>query len=100
YLYELPQSDARGSFSSVNQSIVTIGFSASYLANYAFAAFDVWRWVLGLEEVPFVSWLFGVLFMTESPRWLLDKRGETAERDVMKLTNQASDIDHEIENMR
>ncbi|EJG0128031.1 sugar porter family MFS transporter [Staphylococcus pseudintermedius] len=100
YLSELAPTDARGSLSSLNQLMITIGILASYLVNYAFAPIEGWRWMLGLAVVPSVILMIGVIFMLESPRWLLEKRGEKAARDVMKLTYPASEIDHEIENMK
>ncbi|MBU7227741.1 sugar porter family MFS transporter [Staphylococcus pseudintermedius] len=100
YLSELAPTDARGSLSSLNQLMITIGILASYLVNYAFAPIEGWRWMLGLAVVPSVVLMIGVIFMPESPRWLLEKRGEKAARDVMKLTYPASEIDHEIENMK
>ncbi|MDE9877958.1 sugar porter family MFS transporter [Staphylococcus pseudintermedius] len=100
YLSELAPTDARGSLSSLNQLMITIGILASYLVNYAFAPIEGWRWMLNLAVVPSVILMIGVIFMPESPRWLLEKRGEKAARDVMKLTYPASEIDHEIENMK
>ncbi|EPQ9602323.1 sugar porter family MFS transporter [Staphylococcus pseudintermedius] len=100
YLSELAPTDARGSLSSLNQLMITIGILASYLVNYAFAPIEGWRWMLGLAVVPSVILMIGVIFMPESPRWLLEKRGEKVARDVMKLTYPASEIDHEIENMK
>ncbi|MDK3689308.1 sugar porter family MFS transporter [Staphylococcus pseudintermedius] len=100
YLSELAPTDARGSLSSLNQLMITIGILASYLVNYAFAPIEGWRWMLGLAVVPSVILMIGVIFMPESPRWLLEKRGEKAARDVMKLTYPDSEIDHEIENMK
>lgn len=100
YLSELAPTDARGSLSSLNQLMITIGILASYLVNYAFAPIEGWRWMLGLAVVLSVILMIGVIFMPESPRWLLEKRGEKAARDVMKLTYPASEIDHEIENMK
>lgn len=100
YLSELAPTDARGSLSSLNQLMITIGILASYLVNYAFAPIEGWRWMLGLAVVPSLVLMIGVIFMPESPRWLLEKRGEKAARDVMNLTYPASEIDHEIENMK
>ncbi|MBI5974312.1 sugar porter family MFS transporter [Staphylococcus canis] len=100
YLSELAPTDARGSLSSLNQLMITIGILSSYLVNYAFAPIEGWRWMLGLAIVPSLILMIGVIFMPESPRWLLEKRGEKAARDVMKLTYPESEIDKEIANMK
>lgn len=100
YLSELAPTDARGSLSSLNQLMITIGILSSFLVNYALSPFDAWRWMLGLAVVPSFILMIGVIFMPESPRWLLEKRGEKAARDVMKLTYPDHEIDIEIANMK
>ncbi|ARJ50521.1 sugar porter family MFS transporter [Staphylococcus lutrae] len=100
YLSELAPTDARGSLSSLNQLMITIGILSSYLVNFAFAPIEGWRWMLGLAVVPSLILMVGVIFMPESPRWLLEKHGEKAARDVMNLTYPLAEIDHEIENMK
>lgn len=100
YLSELAPTDARGSLSSLNQLMITIGILSSFLVNYALSPFDAWRWMLGLAVVPSLILMIGVIFMPESPRWLLEKRGEKAARDVMKLTYPDHEIDIEIANMK
>ncbi|KFE41507.1 sugar porter family MFS transporter [Staphylococcus agnetis] len=100
YLSELAPTDARGSLSSLNQLMITIGILSSFLVNYALAPFEAWRWMLGLAVVPSLILMIGVIFMPESPRWLLEKRGEKAARDVMKLTYPEHEIDLEIANMK
>lgn len=100
YLSELAPTDARGSLSSLNQLMITIGILSSFLVNYALSPFEAWRWMLGLAVVPSLILMIGVIFMPESPRWLLEKRGEKAARDVMKLTYPDHEIDIEIANMK
>ncbi|MEB7825009.1 sugar porter family MFS transporter [Staphylococcus chromogenes] len=100
YLSELAPTDARGSLSSLNQLMITIGILSSFLVNYALSPFEAWRWMLGLAVVPSLILMIGVIFMPESPRWLLEKRGEKAARDVMKLTYPEHEIDIEIANMK
>ncbi|REI00210.1 MFS transporter [Staphylococcus felis] len=100
YLSELAPTEARGSLSSLNQLMITIGILSSYLVNLAFTPIEGWRWMLGLAVVPSLILMIGVIFMPESPRWLLEKRGEKAARDVMKLTYPEGEIDKEIANMK
>ncbi|MDW8565741.1 sugar porter family MFS transporter [Staphylococcus shinii] len=100
YLSEMAPTEQRGSLSSLNQLMITIGILSSYLINYAFTPIEGWRWMLGLAIVPSVILLVGVAFMPESPRWLLEHRSEKAARDVMKLTFKDSEIDKEIADMK
>ncbi|MCY1569079.1 sugar porter family MFS transporter [Staphylococcus pettenkoferi] len=100
YLSEMAPTEHRGSLSSLNQLMITIGILASYLVNYAFTPIEGWRWMLGLAVVPSLILLIGVAFMPESPRWLLEHRSEQAARDVMRLTFPEHEIDKEIADMR
>ncbi|AMG19609.1 MFS transporter [Staphylococcus saprophyticus] len=100
YLSEMAPTEQRGSLSSLNQLMITIGILSSYLINYAFTPIEGWRWMLGLAVVPSLILLIGVAFMPESPRWLLEHRSEKAARDVMKLTFKDSEIDKEIADMK
>src|SRR5699024_10168492 len=100
YLSEMAPTESRGSLSSLNQLMITIGILSSYLINYAFADMEAWRWMLGLAVVPSVILMIGVLFMSESPRWLLEHRSEKSARKVMKITRKSVEIDEEIANMR
>ncbi|MDG0844019.1 sugar porter family MFS transporter [Staphylococcus equorum] len=100
YLSEMAPTEQRGSLSSLNQLMITIGILSSYLINYAFTPIEGWRWMLGLAIVPSIILLIGVAFMPESPRWLLEHRSEKAARDVMKLTFKHSEIDKEIADMK
>lgn len=100
YLSEMAPTDTRGSLSSLNQLMITIGILASYLVNYAFADAEAWRWMVGLAVVPSIILMAGVYFMPESPRWLLEHRSEKAARKVMAITRQQSEIDKEIDEMK
>ncbi|EKU49070.1 sugar porter family MFS transporter [Staphylococcus massiliensis] len=100
YLSEMAPTEARGSLSSLNQLMITIGILSAYLVNYAFAPIEGWRWMVGLAIVPSLILMIGVYFMPESPRWLLEHRSEASARRVMEKTFKKSEIDTEIENMK
>ncbi|OIJ31732.1 sugar porter family MFS transporter [Staphylococcus succinus] len=100
YLSEMAPTAQRGSLSSLNQLMITIGILSSYLINYAFTPIEGWRWMLGLAVLPSLILLIGVIFMPESPRWLLEHKSEKAARDVMGLTFEHSEIDKEIADMK
>lgn len=99
YLSEMAPTESRGSLSSLNQLMITIGILASYLVNYAFADIEGWRWMVGLAVVPSLILMIGVIFMPESPRWLLKHKSEEAARRVLALTRKSEQVDTEIHDM-
>lgn len=99
YLSEMAPTESRGSLSSLNQLMITIGILASYLVNYAFASIEGWRWMVGLAVVPAIILMTGVAFMPESPRWLLKNRKEEEARRVLGLTRTQEQVNAEMHDM-
>ncbi|WP_281659175.1 sugar porter family MFS transporter [Halobacillus sp. Cin3] len=100
YLSEMAPTDSRGALGSLNQLMITIGIVLAYLVNYAFAPVEGWRWMLGLAAVPAVVLAVGVIFMPESPKWLLKQNREKEARKVMGLTRDEKEIEKEMEQMK
>lgn len=100
YLSEMAPTDQRGALASLNQLMITIGIVLAYLINYAFTPIEGWRWMLGLASVPALVLMIGVLFMPESPKWLLKQNREKEARKVMGLTRKEDVIDEEIQQMK
>ena len=97
YIAEIAPPALRGRLVSMNQLMITIGIFVSYLVGYAFAEMQGWRWMLGLAAVPSLAMLIGLLFLGESPRWLL-ARGRTDEaRAELLRTRSAQEVDAEID---
>lgn len=92
--------DSRGALGSLNQLMITIGIVLAYLVNYAFAPVEGWRWMLGLAAVPAVVLAVGVMFMPESPKWLLKQNREKEARKVMGLTRDEQEIEKEMKQMK
>jgi SP family galactose:H+ symporter-like MFS transporter len=72
YISEVAPARIRGGLVSLNQLAITSGILISYLVNLAFASSGDWRWMFGLGVIPAVVLGLGVIFMPESPRWLVD----------------------------
>nr|MBA3827188.1 sugar porter family MFS transporter [Ktedonobacterales bacterium] len=72
YISEVAPARMRGGLVSLNQLAITSGILLSYLVNLAFAGSGDWRWMFGLGVIPALILGFGVTFMPESPRWLVD----------------------------
>lgn len=88
YISEVTPAHLRGRLSSVQQVMIIVGLTAAFLSNYLLAefagsstdqlwmGFAAWRWMFWMELVPAVIFLVALLFIPESPRYLVT-RGET-----------------------
>jgi len=83
YIAEIAPPKKRGRLVSFNQLLIVIGLSAAYFSNYFILKviqdpLTNWRWMLGLEIIPAIIYFIAILFIPESPRWLvmhnLDKK--------------------------
>ena len=54
------------------------------------------RYMLGLSGVPAVIMLIGLLFMPESPRWLVSKGKVEKAKKVLQRIRNSDDVDEEI----
>jgi sugar porter (SP) family MFS transporter len=97
YIAEIAPPDLRGRLVSMNQLMITIGIFVSYLVGYAFAASGGWRWMLGLAAVPSLAMLIGLLFLGESPRWLVTRGRIDEARAELQRTRSAAEADSEID---
>jgi SP family galactose:H+ symporter-like MFS transporter len=87
YVAETSPTQWRGALVSAFQLAITIGILASYVVGYGFTESGDWRMMLGVAAVPAVVLLAGLLFLPESPRWLLLVGREAA---AQKAWNQLS----------
>ncbi len=76
YIAEIAPAKKRGWLVSFNQLLIVIGLSAAYFSNYFILKvvedpLTNWRWMLGVETFPAVLYFISVLFIPESPRWLI-----------------------------
>jgi SP family xylose:H+ symportor-like MFS transporter len=73
YIAEVSPASMRGRNVAINQLTIVLGILITNLVNYLLAGkgIDIWRWMFGLGVIPSALFLFGVLFLPESPRWLV-----------------------------
>jgi len=85
YIAEMSPPASRGRFVSFNQLNIVVGISAAFFSNYLILTLGEsgaawtealrlgewnWRWMLGIETLPAVAYLFALSLVPESPRWL------------------------------
>src|SRR5882724_4928351 len=71
YLAEVAAKDIRGAMISLYQLMITIGILIAFLSDTAFSYSGNWRWMLGIIAIPGVLFLFGLMLLPDSPRWLI-----------------------------
>lgn len=83
YISEVAPAKYRGALSSVQQIAIITGLFASFLSNYILArvaggsteilamGFEAWRWMFWVMLIPSVIFLVSLLFIPESPRFLV-----------------------------
>jgi SP family sugar porter-like MFS transporter len=107
YIAELAPAQVRGKLVSVNQLTIVIGILLAQLVNWLIAqpvppqataeallhswnGQSAWRWMFAATTVPSLLFLFGMLFVPESPRWLV-RHGQPleAQRVLARIGGQA-----------
>jgi MFS transporter, SP family, xylose:H+ symportor len=101
YIAEVSPAAVRGRNVAINQLTIVLGILITNLVNYTLSdkGADVWRWMFGLGTVPSLLFLFGVIWLPESPRWLMAaNESRKAEKILKKIggedfaTNTMNDI--------
>lgn len=90
YISEISPAKLRGRLVALFQLNVVSGILASFFSNYILAGIgaEAWRWMLGVEFAPCLVFLVLLIFIPESPRWLVKKKRITEARSILeKLEN-------------
>ena len=100
YLSEIAPAPIRGAVASLNQLMIVIGILAAYLVNAALASSGEWRVMLGAAMVPSLILLFGMLFMPETPRFLVREGEEEEAREVLDEVREGERPEQEVSEIR
>jgi sugar porter (SP) family MFS transporter len=84
YIAEISPAKTRGRNVAINQLTIVSGILITNLINYTLAdkGADAWRWMFGLGVLPSGLFLAGLIWLPESPRWLI-KAGKTEKAAVI-----------------
>jgi MFS transporter, SP family, sugar:H+ symporter len=86
YISEVTPAKYRGALSSIQQIAIIAGLTASFFSNYLLAhiahgstqilalGFEAWRWMFWVMTIPSITFFFSLLFIPESPRFLVASR--------------------------
>lgn len=93
YIAEISPASIRGRNVSINQLTIVLGILITNCINYFLAknGVDIWRLMFGLGVIPAALFLFGILFLPESPRWLV-KMGK--EEKALRILGKIESAEH------
>lgn len=95
YISEIAPARIRGRLASLQQLAIVLGLFFAFLSNYFIAGaaggasgllwlgFKAWQWMFWVEIIPSVIFVLGLLFIPESPRFLVAARRSSAAREVL-----------------
>jgi sugar porter (SP) family MFS transporter len=102
YIAEISPAQNRGLLVSLNQLAIVTGILLSYSVNYLLTGAGPanWRWMFASAAVPSIAFFLTLLFIPESPRWLLQKgREQEAEHFLAQIVGSQA-ASGEIEAIR
>jgi len=98
YISEVAPASVRGRLTTMQQIMIIVGLTAAFVANYFLAkaagtstspfwgGIDAWRWMYLLQAIPAAVFFVALLFIPESPRFLVSKgRNEKAHAVLTSL---------------
>ena len=96
YISEVAPSAYRGRLATIQQVAIILGLFVAFLSNYFLAdmagssvadlwlGFATWRWMFWVELLPAAIFLIALMFIPESPRFLITVGKEDKARNVLR----------------
>ena len=103
YIAEISPTKIRGRLVSLFQLLITIGILVSYLSDLLFANnndLSSWRPMFYVGVIPGLILFIGMLFLPETPRWLMSKGREDESRHVLKKIEEPGLVEDSIRQMK
>ncbi|WP_294395509.1 sugar porter family MFS transporter [uncultured Sphingomonas sp.] len=95
YISEVTPASIRGRLSSIQQIMIITGLTGAFIANYVLAqaaggsqailwgGYPAWRWMFWMQAIPALVYFLALLFIPESPRFLVVRGREGEARAVL-----------------
>lgn len=90
FISELAPAKNRGKLVATFQFNIVFGILLAYFSNYLLSGIGdtAWRWMLGILAIPAVLFAILLIFVPESPRWLMIHRGAyDRARKILSITD-------------
>jgi MFS transporter, SP family, galactose:H+ symporter len=97
YIAEVAPMELRGGLVSLNQLAITIGIMCSYFINYLFTNVNgSWRLMFAFGLAPALLLGVGMLFLPESPRWLVKQQQPEKARAILQRLRRTKNVEFEL----
>jgi len=103
YIAEISPTRIRGRLVSLFQLLITIGILVAYITDLAFANEsnpESWRPMFIAGVVPAIILLVGIIFLPETPRWLMTKGREEEGRRILKMVEEPDKVEDSLQRMK
>eukprot|EP00026_Physarum_polycephalum_P005564 Phypoly_transcript_05599.p1 GENE.Phypoly_transcript_05599~~Phypoly_transcript_05599.p1 ORF type:complete len:390 (+),score=44.17 Phypoly_transcript_05599:205-1374(+) len=101
YIAELSPPNFRGALVSINQLSITVGILVSYGINIGFENVERgWSYALGISVGPALVLTIGMIFLPETPYWLVMKNKEEKAIKVLQKLRKNGNVTNEINQMK
>lgn len=95
YIAEIAPARVRGRLVTLNQLAIVTGILIAFVSNYGLARLThgSWRWMFGLGAVPAVALCVSLLWIPESPRWLLQRGKRERARATLRQISPGIEVE-------
>jgi SP family sugar:H+ symporter-like MFS transporter len=112
YISEVTPAQYRGRLSSIQQVAIISGLFFAFLSNYMIAGsaggtvqefamgYQAWRWMFWVELVPAGVFFFALLFIPESPRFLVAQKKTDKALAVLKKLMKGGAVSRTLEDIQ
>ena len=115
YIAEIAPSEIRGKLVSLNQLNIVLGISAAFFTNYMILKFSQsnagwvqtlhlkefnWRWMLGIQALPAITYFLLLFIVPESPRWLIMHNQLDKAKEVLSRMNGTAKVDEIVNSVK
>jgi MFS transporter, SP family, arabinose:H+ symporter len=102
YITEIAPARTRGRLVATFQFNIVFGILVAYLSNYLLQDIgeNSWRWMLAVQAIPSILFVVLVLFVPESPRWLIVHRGNVRQARATLSISDPEGVDEAIRSIQ
>jgi MFS transporter, SP family, sugar:H+ symporter len=112
YISEVAPANIRGRMTTIQQIMIITGLTAAFVVNYFLAqyagkstnlfwgGYEAWRWMYWMQSIPAAVFLIALLFIPESPRYLVSKGRDAEAKSVLTRLFGAASSDAKIADIK